>query len=190
MLCGAAVPQRLQQLSNTNNLLSILDKNGSLMTKLAVVTSQILLVLLFVAALAVQALILPGVAAQSRDLNPQVGYLYAPFLVMCIAVVACGQVVLASVWMLLRLVDRDRIFTKRAFVWVAIMIAALLLSTVLAAVMFVITNVILQLGGPPLLTLGLLAVMVGSTALALVLVALRGLLRKASDHAAYLEEVV
>lgn len=160
------------------------------MTKLAVVTAQVLLVVILLAALVVQVVILPSVAAESRDLNPQVGYLYAPFLVMCIAVVACGQIVLASIWMLLRLVDRDRIFTKRAFVWVAIMIAALLLSTVLAAVMFVITNVILQLGGPPLLTLGLLAVMVGSTALALVLVALRGLLRTASDHASYLEDVV
>lgn len=160
------------------------------MTKLAVVASQILLVVLFLAALVVQVVILPDIAAVSRDLNPQVGYLYAPFLVMCIAVVACGQVVLASVWMLLRLVDRDRIFTKRAFVWVAIMIAALLLATLLAGVMFVIVNVVLQLGGPPLLTYGLLTIMLGSTALALVLVALRGLLRKASDHAAYLEDVV
>ncbi|WP_349898526.1 DUF2975 domain-containing protein [Parafrigoribacterium soli] len=160
------------------------------MTKLAVITSQILVLVLFFAALGVQLLILPGIAAQARDLNPQVAYLYAPFLAMCIAVIACGQIVLASIWMLLRLVDRDRIFTKRAFVWVAIMIAALLLATALAGVMFVIQNVVLQLGGPPLLTYGLLAVMVGSTTLALVLVALRGLLRKASDHAAYLEEVV
>jgi hypothetical protein len=92
--------------------------------------------------------------------------------------------------MLLRLLNRDRIFTQRAFVGVAIMICAFVLATVLAAVMFVILNFVLQLGGPPLLTYGLLAIMVGSTTLALVLVALRGLLRKASDHAAYLEEVV
>lgn len=118
------------------------------MHKSAITASQVLLVLFFLCTLGVQAVILPVMASQSAEAYPEVGYLYLPFLVLAIATIACGQIVLACIWMLLRMVRRDRIFSKGAFVWVAIMIGALIMATVLAGVMFVILTVILRLGGP------------------------------------------
>ncbi len=159
------------------------------MNQAAIVLSKVFVVLLMVAGVLLQAVILPVLAAESAAQFPEVAFLEAPILVLCVLFVLCGEVVLVCVWVLLSLVARDAIFSARAFTYVDVMIAALIVAPALAVaaalVMILSANV-----GPPGLLLLAFGVTLGCIALALVLVVMRGLLVKASEQESYLAEVV
>lgn len=155
----------------------------------AIVASTALLVVLFLAALAVQVIILPRQAAAMAWEYPEFTYLQFPILVLAIAIIACGQLILACIWTLLTKVRRDRIFGRSALLWVDIMIGALLLAVAFSVAIFV-TLVYGAEIGPPGVIYGLLLLVCGCLALALVLLVMRGLLRKATEQASYLDEVV
>ena len=96
--------------------------------------------------------------------------------------------VLVCVWRLLTLVRADSIFTPRAFVWVDVSLGAVVFATVLvvATLGFLLTA---PAGSPSIVLLCLLGIVVGA-GLSLLLVVLRGLLRKASQLEHDLSEVV
>src|SRR5690625_1784747 len=90
-----------------------------------------LIVLLFLLALAAQALV-PLAATQAATLEPSLAYLQVPYAVAGIAMIACGQVVLVAIWPLLSRVRRGVIFDAGAFRWVGVMIAAGVMVTALS----------------------------------------------------------
>lgn len=159
------------------------------MTRTAIVLSKVFIVLLALAGLLAQAVFLPLQASLSASLFPEASFLHAPILTLCILFVLCGHVVLGCVWMLLSLVDRNTIFTSRAFVYVDVMIGALVVAPLLAVAAYVVIMVTAH-AGPPGLVLLTLGATLGCITLALVLVVMRSLLVKASAQESYLAEVV
>ncbi|MFC4502625.1 MULTISPECIES: DUF2975 domain-containing protein [Streptomyces] len=79
-----------------------------------------------------QIIVIPTTAADEVDLFPPYAPFAAPYVTVAIIGVACVQVVLGAMWMLLTMVERDAIFTPRAFRWVDTIIGASLVATLLA----------------------------------------------------------
>ncbi|MFK4835418.1 DUF2975 domain-containing protein [Microbacterium sp. ZW T2_14] len=135
-----------------------------------------------------QVVVLPGMARSLAGMYPYLAYLEVPGIVIGVIFTLCAQVVLVCVWRLLTLVRADSIFTPRAFVWVDVSLWAVVFATVL-----VVTTLGLLLtapaGSPSIVLLCLLGIVVGA-GLSLLLVVLRGLLRKASQLEHDLSEVV
>ena len=159
------------------------------MTRTAIILSKLFIFLLVLSGLLVQAVLLPIQAGQSAQQFPEVAFLQAPILALGILFVACGQVVLGCVWVLLSLVRRDAIFSGRAFTYVDIMIGALVVAGA-AIVVALLTIGLTANAGPPGIVFPAVGVALGCAALALVLVVMRGLLVRASEQEHYLAEVV
>ncbi|MFI6804421.1 DUF2975 domain-containing protein [Streptomyces luteogriseus] len=79
-----------------------------------------------------QIVVVPTTAADEVDRFPPYEPFAAPYATVAIAGVACVQVALVAVWMLLTMVQRDAIFTPRAFRWVDVVIGASAVATALA----------------------------------------------------------
>lgn len=160
------------------------------MSQLAVIALRILLVLVVVGLVCAQVIIIPiatlefGEAFGSRE----VGIFYA---VIGIASVVCVEVALVAIWMLLSMVNRDAIFSDRAFRWVDVIIGAGLAATVLAiagaAHMYFVVEP--RLDAPGLIVLAGTAVLGAASFVALMIV-MRGLLRSATTLQGELAEVV
>ncbi|MFD9030767.1 DUF2975 domain-containing protein [Streptomyces sp. NPDC059567] len=114
---------------------------------------------------------------------------------VAIAGVACVQIVLAAAWKLLTLVERDAIFSPRAFRWVDIIIG----STIAATMLALAVTCHLTLGSIPspddgmelISALGAAAATTGIGAcLVFLIVTMRSLLRKATNMKSELAEVV
>ncbi|MEU0126290.1 DUF2975 domain-containing protein, partial [Streptomyces albidoflavus] len=109
---------------------------------------------------------------------------------------ACVQVALVAVWMLLAMVQRDAIFTPRAFRWVDTIIGSSTLATLLAlgvtghlALAEIPTPDDDNMAVISALAAALASVGVGAVFVMLVVV-MRGLLRKATDLETEIAEVV
>ncbi len=152
-----------------------------------VVVLKALLAILLLGALASQVFVLPLLAGDIAARNPEAAWLQVPGLVVAILVVACIEVCFIATWGLLSMVPRDRIFQDRAFVLVDVIIGAILAATVLVIGTAILLSAI-GLGGPA--TMYLLAAGVLGIALALLVVVMRGLLRKATQLQQDLAEVV
>jgi uncharacterized protein YacL len=119
-------------------------------------------------------------AAEERER----AYLQWPLTIFAILEVACVQAVIVSTWKLLTMVQRDQIFSRRAFVWVdAIMWAITAAWTMLA----VFSAIVVLNADDPGLPLLLILTLVAGAAVGLVL---RALLRQAADLRADLEAVI
>jgi hypothetical protein len=94
---------------------------------------RVLVVITLLVALFGQTVVVPGVASEESQLHLELAYLAVPYAVLAVLVVACVQVALVAVWMLLSMVQRDAIFTERAFRWVDVVIGSAVVATVLAA---------------------------------------------------------
>ncbi|MFT4136063.1 DUF2975 domain-containing protein [Microbacterium sp.] len=153
-----------------------------------IVLLKTLLAVLIALILVCQVVIVPAVAAQSAWRYREIAYLQVPGVVIGILFLVCVQVVLVCVWRLLSLVRADAIFRRSAFPWVDVSLSAVGFATVLVVVTLVtLLAVGVQNGSISLLcTLG---IVVGS-GLSLLIVVLRGLLRKASQLEHDLSEVV
>lgn len=138
--------------------------------------------------LASQLLVIPEVARITALRNPDVAQLEIPGIIGAVIFLALVEVTLVCVWRLLSLVRTERIFSADAFRFVDIILWALASAGVLIAVSY---GVILASRAVSL-SLTLLAVLgvVVSAALALLVVVLRGLLRKALELEQDLSEVV
>jgi hypothetical protein len=135
-----------------------------------------------------QVAVVPAVAAQSAVRYGEVAYLQIPGVIVGVAFLICVQVVLICVWRLLSLVSTESIFSERAFPDVDISLGAVGFATLLVLVALV-TFLATGMSTASITLLCLLGIVVG-VGLTLLIVVLRGLLRKASQLERDLSEVV
>ena len=159
------------------------------MTSLTIAASKALIAVLLVGAVTIQTIIIPVLANEMAMVHPEVDYLQIPITVLAVLVLAGFEVVLLCIWKLLSMVHEDSIFSGRSFRYVNIIVGALLTVAVLLIAILVVLMLLAQAGGPGVM-LALLAGIAGSTAVALVVVVMRGLLKKATQQQSYLTEVV
>lgn len=144
----------------------------------------VLLLLLLVA----QTAMIPGVAAMTALQNPDLAYLRVPGIIGGVLFLALVQLVLLCIWKLLSLVRGDKIFSPRSFRYIDIIIGSMVAAAVLLAAALAVIHAARAVN-PGILLLGVLGVVVGS-ALALLVVVLRGLLQKAYQLEQDMSEVV
>ncbi|MDP3950553.1 DUF2975 domain-containing protein [Microbacterium sp.] len=138
--------------------------------------------------LAAQVWMIPGLAAATADRFPEFANLEIPGIIAAVVFLICVEVVLICIWRLLSLVRTERIFSSKAFIYVDVIIATM----IAASLIIIISNVVILLaeaGSPSILLVSVLGVVVG-IALALLVVVLRGLLRKALELEQDMSEVV
>lgn len=159
------------------------------MSNLTVRALRVVLVVMFLGMLLGQFVILPWLAYVLALDYPEVAHIKMPMLVMSILTVACGQAVMVCVWRLLGMVQRDSIFSEQAFTWVDRMIAAILAACALVLGVFIYMSYVVnwQHFG---LAMAQLASVVGGLSLVLLLVVMRGLLRKATTLQTDMAEVI
>ena len=135
-----------------------------------------------------QIIVIPEVARITAIRNPDVAQLELPGIVGAVVFLLLVEVTLVCVWRLLSLVRTERIFSPDAFRYVDVILAAL----ITAGVLITTSYVVIVANRAVSLQLTLLAVLgtVVSAALALLVVVLRGLLRKALELEQDLAEVV
>ncbi len=135
-----------------------------------------------------QVFMIPSVAAGTADRNPELAFLEIPGVIGGVLFLVLVEAVLLCVVRLLSLVRADTIFSPHAFRYVDVIIAAMIAAAVLIGVSFVVL-VIAGAANPSIAILAVLGVTVG-LGLALLVVVMRGLLRKALQLEQDLSEVV
>jgi len=136
-----------------------------------------------------QVLVIPNSGMEEFNrILPSFAYVYATVGILGIA---CVQVAMAAVWMLLTMIERDAIFTLKAFRWIDTVIGASIAATLLAAgvaVQLLFTDIpeMTVLG----MWLGAIAAAGVGACFAMLMVVMRGLLRKATDLETEMAEVV
>ncbi|MEV0699060.1 DUF2975 domain-containing protein [Saccharopolyspora sp. NPDC050389] len=142
-----------------------------------------------------QIVVIPTTAADEVDSFPPYAPFAAPYAAVAIVGVACVQVVLVAVWMLLSMVRRDAIFTPRAFRWVDIIIGSSVVATLLAiGVAGHLSVASIPSPGDGMDVISALAAAVASVGVgvlfAMLVVVMRSLLRKATDLQTEIAEVI
>ncbi|MEU8786662.1 DUF2975 domain-containing protein [Streptomyces sp. NPDC048637] len=142
-----------------------------------------------------QIVVIPTTAADEVDHFPPYAPFAAPYVTVAIAGIACVQVALVAVWMLLTMVQRDAIFTPRAFRWVDTIIGSSIVATLLA--IGVTGHLALSDIPSPddgMEVIGALAAATASVGVgvsfAMLIVIMRSLLHKATDLQTEIAEVV
>ncbi|MCR2783658.1 MULTISPECIES: DUF2975 domain-containing protein [unclassified Microbacterium] len=153
-----------------------------------VAVTKALIVVLCATVVACQVWMVPMIAAGFATTAPEFAHLETPGIVLVGALLACGEVVLVSVWRLLTFVSRDSVFDAHSFRWVDAIIAAVAAAGVIVVVgMTVIGDA--QAGSPFLALTGTIA-LVTIVGLALVVLVMRRLLRQATALRQEMAEVV
>jgi len=149
---------------------------------------QVLILVLLGLLIASQVLVIPEVARITAVRNPDVAQLEIPGIIGAVVFLGLVEVTLVCIWFLLSLVQADRIFRVEAFRYVDVILAAL----IAAGVLILASYIVIVASRAVSLSLTLLAILgvVVSAALALLVVVLRGLLRKALELEQDLSEVV
>ncbi|MDQ0401817.1 DUF2975 domain-containing protein [Streptomyces sp. NPDC000349] len=142
-----------------------------------------------------QLVVIPTTASDEVDRFPPYAPFAAPYVAVAVVGVVCVQIALGAVWMLLGMVERDAIFTRRAFRWVDTVIGAAAVATLLAvgvAVHLAVAETPSPDDGMELIgALGAAVVGVGvAAAFAMLVVVMRGLLRKATQLQSEIAAVV
>ncbi|MDT0322461.1 MULTISPECIES: DUF2975 domain-containing protein [unclassified Streptomyces] len=142
-----------------------------------------------------QLVVIPTTAADEVDRFPPYEPFAVPYVTVAILGVACVQVALGAVWMLLSMVEREAIFTPRAFRWVDVVIGASAVATLLA--LGVTGHLFLAEIPEPDDGMNAISALLGATAcvgvgaaFVMLVVVMRGLLRKATDLQTEMAEVV
>lgn len=151
---------------------------------------RILIILIGIISLFGQIVIVPFIAYGIAD-DAQLSYLGAPYTVLGIIAIACVQVALLSVWVLLSLVHREVIFTAKAFRWVNAIIGAGAIATLISIGLTFHIYFVLE---PPLDAPGLIVLSGGfaacGMAFVLLMVVMRQLLQRATALKSEMDEVV
>jgi hypothetical protein len=145
-------------------------------------TLRILLLLVAAGGLVAQIVVIPVFAAEMATLQ-------VPYTVAAISVIACVQVMLAAIWMLLSMVARSEIFRDAALRWVEVIIGAAVVATAVTVGTGVHVVFIASTGGPAAF-LGLCAALVAGPAFVLLMLVMRGLLVEATTLRSEMAEVV
>ncbi|MET9097253.1 DUF2975 domain-containing protein [Streptomyces cyaneofuscatus] len=142
-----------------------------------------------------QAVIIPTTAADEVDLFPPYEPYALPYVIASILGVACVQVALGAIWMLLAKVERDAIFTRAAFRWVDLIIGTAVVATLIAlgaAVHLTLDTIPSPDDGMAVegALLAALACVAAGAAFSMLMVIMRTLLGKAMDMRTELAEVI
>ncbi|MFF7264086.1 DUF2975 domain-containing protein [Streptomyces sp. NPDC008159] len=147
------------------------------MGKLTTLALRVVIAVLLAGSVLVQGVMVPLLAADLDDLDPDMAQVRTPVLVIVVLGVVTVQAVLVCVWRLVTMVRRDTVFSHAAFRYVHGVIGAMVaasalvfaLGVVLAPGEAVAPGIVLLLGGVSLAVLGV----------ALIVLVLRLLLAKA-----------
>ncbi len=158
------------------------------MHRTAIDTLKGLIVVLIALLLVCQVFVVPEVAQQMVERSAGLGYLKVLGILITVGFLFCVQISLVCVWRLLSLVRASSIFSNDAFTYVDIILGTVALATLLIVGSF-LTLFMAGVASPSVVILCSLGIVVGS-GLTLLMVVLRGLLRKASQLEHDLSEVV
>ncbi|MGJ5830341.1 DUF2975 domain-containing protein [Streptomyces ossamyceticus] len=147
------------------------------MGKLTTLALRGVIAVLSAGSVLVQGVMVPLLAADLDDLDPDMAHVRTPVLVIVVLGVVTVQAVLVCVWRLVTMVRRDTVFSHAAFRYVHGVIGAMVAASVLVFALGVVLapgeavapGVVLLLGGVSLAVLGV----------ALIVLVLRLLLAKA-----------
>ena len=159
------------------------------MSRTLIAALRVLLVLVFAGAVLAQVWFFPALAADIARQEPEVAWVRWPMLAVVVLVIAGAQVALVAIWVLLEMVQTDRVFSPRAYVWVDVIIVVAVIDTILVSCVNLFLSYWVR-ANPPAVFLGLIALAVCGTAFALLMAVMKGLLRKASVISAELSEVI
>ncbi len=127
-----------------------------------------------------QVVVIPVQAANYAEKIPELASAATLYAAVAIAAVACVQAALIAVWMLLGMVAADALFTRRAFLWVDVVTGAAAVATLLTigtAGHFTTVDV----DEPAVfLFFDLLAIAFVGFTFVLLMIVMRGVLRKAT----------
>ncbi|MCC3764672.1 DUF2975 domain-containing protein [Glycomyces sp. TRM65418] len=142
-----------------------------------------------------QIVVVPTTAADLVAVYGDYAPYEVPLVTAAIAGIACIQVVFIAAWALLGMIQRDAIFSDRAFRWVDVTIGSTLTATLIAAAVAVylfFTEVPTPQGDMEVVSaIGAACLCVGAGAsFAMLTAIMRGLLRKATDLQTEMAEVV
>lgn len=150
------------------------------MTRASIAALRVLLALILLGALAAQLWFFPTLAAELAEGNPEVAWLHWPMLMIVWLIILGAQAVLVAIWVLLGMVQHDRVFTTSAFRWVDVIIGAAVVDTLLVLSVFVLLSFGIH-ANPPALMFTQLALVLCGAAFALLMTVMKGLLRQASQ---------
>lgn len=133
------------------------------MGTLTILALRIVLALVLAGSVFVQVVMVPLLAIDLDELNPDHAYLRTPLLVFAVLGVVTIQVVLVCVWRLVTMVRRGTVFSDAAFRYVDVVIGAIVaaslltfgLGVVLAPGEAVAPGVVLLIGGAAVLVAGI-----------------------------------
>jgi Protein of unknown function (DUF2975) len=159
------------------------------MNRAFVIALRVFLVIIFAIGIFGQTFVIPTIATSAAQQFPEFAYLQVPYSILAILAVACIQVAIVAVWMLLSMVRAEAIFSERAFRWVDVIIGSGIVASVLALGVEIHLLGFTGAGGPgPFIVLT--GGVIGGVAAVLFVVVMRGLLRKATALESELAEVV
>ena len=92
-----------------------------------------LLVVIALGTLAAQVWFFPLLADEMATEFPELVWLRLPMLIVVILAIVGVQVALLAVWMLLSMVEKENVFSERAFMWVNVIIGAAIIDTIIVA---------------------------------------------------------
>ena len=133
------------------------------MGDLTVFTLRIVLAMLLAGSLFTQGVMVPLLAIDLNELDPDYAYLRTPLLVIAVLGIVTIQVVLVCVWRLLTMVRRGTVFSDAAFRYVDVVIGAVAaaslltfgLGVILAPGEAVAPGIVLLIGGAGVLVAGI-----------------------------------
>lgn len=158
------------------------------MHQFTIVSLKSLIAVLLALLVLCQVVVVPVIAAEMAERLPPFAYLQWPGVIAAAIFVLCLQSALVCVWRLLTLAREGIIFNPRAFRYVDAILISIVVATLIVLASLVIISAA-QAGSPSIALLGVLGIIVGSI-LALLVVVMRGLLRKAAELESDLAEVV
>jgi hypothetical protein len=153
----------------------------------AVALLRVFLVVLFGVLVLFQVMSLPGQFAYMAQEDPEHAYLRWPATAVTVFWVLCIQLVIVCTWKLLTLVQNDRIFSEASLMWVNAIVWAILAAWVVLVGVFLYIGFNADDPGLPLL---LFLMVIGVTALGLLMVVMRALLRQATTLRTDMEAVI
>jgi hypothetical protein len=131
----------------------------------------------------------PVLASEQAAQYPEVAHLVVPYSIAAILGLVCVQVALVAVLRLLSMIEAERIFDGNALKWVDTFTVSAVVAAGLSAAVGAHLTLVEQIGGPGMVLL-LAGCVVGGTALALLMVVMRGLLNAAITDRDELAEVI
>jgi hypothetical protein len=158
------------------------------MNQLTTAVLRMLLVAMIALLLVAQVFALPATASSWAQQFPDLAWLRVPGLFVAIAFIVCVQVVLACLWRMLGFIRSDGPFSSRSLRYITVVVVFIVIADLLIGVALVLLAAA-HAANPSVLLLGCFGMVVGA-GLALLVVVLRELLRRALELQHDLSEVV